>query len=129
MVLLRYHKVVAIHLHMHSQAAEGVGDDAQIGQRHVFDAYAVPHHGCHPDERAHLYHVGQHGVRCAVQGAYALNGEQVAAYARNLCAHGIEQTTELLYIGFAGSIVDGGLPLCQHSRHDDVGGTCDRSLI
>ena len=51
-------KVVAIHLHLHAQSAEGIGNDAEVFQRHVFDADASSTHRCHTDKRAHLNHVG-----------------------------------------------------------------------
>ena len=55
--------------------------------------------------------------------------QQVAADAANPCPHCIQHVTELLDIGFAGCIINRGGTLRHDCCHDDIGGTCDRSLV
>ena len=43
-------EVVALDVNPHAEPAEGIGDDAQVPDRHVLDADAVAHHGGHADE-------------------------------------------------------------------------------
>ena len=128
-VVIGYPQIVVLLLHLHAQPAEGVGDDAQVAHRHIVDAYAVAHHGGHADERPHLDHVGQQGVLGAVQAVCAHDGEQVGGDAAYLGSHAVEHVAELLDIGLAGGVVDGGGALGQHRRHDDVGGAGHRGLV
>ena len=76
-VLTRDDEVVALNVYLHAKAAESVGDDAEIAERHVLYAYAVAHHGGHSDERADLNHVGQDVVGRSVKGRDADDGQQV----------------------------------------------------
>ena len=57
------------------------------------------------------------------------NRQQVAADATNPCPHQIEHVTELLDIGFAGRIIDGGSTIRQDCSHNDIGGTRHRSFV
>ena len=59
----------------------------------------------------------------AVQFGHALDGEQVGTDARNLGTHRIEHLAELLDVGLAGGVVDGGGALGEDGSHDDVGCT------
>ena len=122
-------EVVALLLDANAHAAENVGNDAQIGQRHILDADAVAHHGGHADERPHLNHVGQDAVRGAVEAVDAFDGEQVRGDAADAGTHAVEHAAELLHVGLAGSIVDGGCSLRQHSSHHDVGRAGDAGLV
>ena len=64
-----------------------------------------------------------------MEGIHANDGEEVTANTADLCAHLVEQMAQLLDIGFAGGIVDGGGALGKDGSHDDVGRTRYRSLI
>ena len=76
-LLVRYIEVVAVDLNLNTEAAEGIGDDAEVVDRDVLDADAVAAHGSHADERADLNHVGQQTVVGAVQLGDTLDGQQV----------------------------------------------------
>ena len=71
MVHVRYDEVVVLSVYLYAEAAECVGYNAEVAQRHVLYAYAVAHHGCHAYERAHFNHVGQYLVLGSVQRVYA----------------------------------------------------------
>ena len=129
MCLTGHEQVVALHLHLHAQSAEGIGNDAQVLQRHVLDANAASTHGRHTDERAHLNHVGQQAVLRPTERLDALDGEQVRAYALNLGAHAVQHVAQLLHVRFAGSIIDGGNARRHDGSHDDVGRTGHRRLV
>ena len=65
----------------------------------------------------------------SVQMVGSDDGQQVAADAADVGTHAVEQVAELLDIGFAGRIVDGGLSLGECGGHHDVGRTRHRSLV
>ena len=65
----------------------------------------------------------------SMQTFHTHDGEEVAGYAADACSHRIEQMAELLDIGFAGCIIDGGSTLGEHGSHDDIGSTRNGSLI
>ena len=69
--------VVAFRLKTYAQTAEGVGNDAQIAQRHVLYTYSVAHHGSHSNERAYFYHVGQNAVGRTVERLDSHDGNVV----------------------------------------------------
>ena len=48
-----------------------------------------------------------------VQAINTFNGEQVGAYAGDAGSHAVEHLAQLLHIGFAGRIVDGGFAFCR----------------
>ena len=50
-------QIVAFNLDFNSQASEGIGDDSQVPNSHIFDSHTIAYHGCHADERPHLNHV------------------------------------------------------------------------
>ncbi len=127
--LLRDVEVVVLFTDFDAQPPESVGNDAEVTQRHVLDAYAVAHHGGHPDERSYLNHVGQQPVFRAMKMIGTDNGEQVGTDAADGSPHAVEQVAELLDIGFTGGIVDSGRAFGEHCRHNDIGRSRDRSLI
>ena len=129
MFLTRDEEVVAIFLDFDAQTSEGIGDDAEIRERDVLDVYAVATHGRHTDKRAHFNHVGQQAVVGTMQRADANDGEQVAADACDVGSHAVKHVAELLDVGFAGCIIDGGSPLGEYGSHNNVGRTSDRSLV
>ena len=57
----------------------------------------------------------------AVQGGDTLDGEQVRADAGDAGSHPREHEAELLDVGLAGRVVDGGGASGEHCCHDDVG--------
>ena len=61
---------------------------------------------------------------CAVQLLYPLDGEEIGGYATDLCTHVVQQMTELLDIGLAGGVIDGGGAFGKDGSHHDVGSTC-----
>ena len=128
-LLFRNKEVVALNLYLHTQSAESLGNDSQVADRHVLDAYTGSTHGSHTDERAHLDHIGQDAMLGSVKRLHAHDSKKVAAYAADLSAHGVEQMAELLDIRLAGCIIDGGGSLGKHRSHDDVGSTRNRSLV
>ena len=125
----RDEQVVALFFHFDAHAAEGIGNDAKVSERHILDADAVAHHRCHSDERAHLNHVGQDAVRRAVQAVNAFNGEQVGGDAADACAHAVEHAAQLLDVRLAGSVVDGGGATGQDGSHNDVGRAGDGGFV
>ena len=64
-----------------------------------------------------------------MQGGDSLDGEEVGADARDLGAHLVEHLAELLDVGLAGGVVDGGGALGEDGGHDDVGGAGDAGFI
>ena len=121
--------VVALRLYGNTQATEDVGDDAEVGHRHVLDGDAVAHHGSHADKRPHFYHVGKDGVGGTVKSLHTLDGEEVGGDAADAGTHVVEQVAQLLDVGLAGSIVDGGGALGKHRCHDDVGSAGDGGFV
>ena len=65
----------------------------------------------------------------AVKTFNAFDGEQVRTDAFYPGAHPAEHPAELLDIGFAGGIVDGGSTFCHHRCHDDIGSTGDGGFV
>ena len=59
MLLTGNEEVVTFLLYLYAKTTEGVWNDAEVFQRAVFDANAIPTHGCHTDKRAYLNHIGQ----------------------------------------------------------------------
>ena len=55
----------------------------------------------------------------------ALNGQQVRTDTADPGTHLAQHVTQLLDIGFAGGIIDGGGTFGHRGSHDDVGSTCD----
>ena len=64
-----------------------------------------------------------------MKGAHTLDGQEVGGDAADLGTHLVEQQTELLEIGFAGGIVDGGCTLGKDGCHHYVGSTCHRGFV
>ncbi len=64
-----------------------------------------------------------------VEMVHADDGDEVAANARDVGAHAVEQVAELLDVRLAGGVVDGGGAGGHDGGHDDVGRTRDRSLV
>ena len=112
-----------------TDAPECLGNDAEVLVADVLDGDVAAGHGCHADEGADLDHVGQDGVVGAVQCGDALDGQQVGADAGNPGAHGVEHPAELLDVGLAGGVVDGGGASGQDGGHDDVGGARHAGLV
>ena len=129
MFVVRDKEVVALNIDGNAQSFKGIGYQSEVLYRHVLDAYALPNHSGHTDERAYFNHVGQHLVGCPMQSFNPFDGKQVAAYAANACPHAVKQSAKLLNVGFASSIIDGGCALSQHCGHDNVGRSCYRCLI
>ena len=86
-------------------------------------------HGGHADKGAHFNHVWQNLVGGAAEFFYAIDDEHVGADAADLCAHAVQHPTELLQVGFAGCIVDGGSAFGHCGSHHDVGRTSNGGLI
>jgi len=114
--------VVANALDGDADASEGLGNDAEVFVADILDGDVAAGHSGHTDEGADFNHVGQDGVVGAMQFGDALDGEQVGTDAGNLGAHCVEHSAELLNVGFASGVIDGGDALGEHSGHDDVGG-------
>ena len=64
-----------------------------------------------------------------MQAFHSNDGNQVGGNAADVGPHGVEQVAELLYIRFAGGVVDGGCSLSHHGSHDDVGSSRYRGLV
>ena len=129
MLLFWNEEIIALYLDFHTQAAEGIRNDSQILDRYVLDADTSTTHGSHSDEGTHLDHIRQNGMFGSMQTLHAHDGEEIAGDTADACSHRIEQMAELLDIGFAGCIIDGGSTLGEHGSHDDIGGTRNGSLI
>ena len=61
--------------------------------------------------------------------AHTLDGEEVGADAFDVGTHARKHAAELLQVGFAGSVVDGGGAFGADSRHDDVGSAGDGGFV
>ena len=59
----------------------------------------------------------------ASQRIDALDGQQVRGDSGDPGAHAVEHSAELLYVGFAGGVVDGGGAAGHDGGHDDIGRT------
>ena len=129
MLLPRDEHVVSALFKAQTQAAETVGDNAQVLPRDVLDGQFASRHGGHADETAHLNHVGQDAVVSAVQLVYALDGQQVGGDACDACPHLVEHSAQLLHIGLACRVIDGCRALCHHSCHHNVGSARHRGLV
>ena len=64
-----------------------------------------------------------------VQTLYADDGDKVGGDAGDVRTHRVEQVAQLLDVRLAGSIIYCGGALGEDRRHDDVGGSRNRSLI
>ena len=58
-----------------------------------------------------------------------VDGEEVAAYALDVGAHRVQHLAELLQIGLAGRVVDGGVAGGEGRGHHYVGGAGDGGLV
>ena len=65
----------------------------------------------------------------AMQVLNADNGQQVRGNAADAGAHVVQQVAELLDVGFAGRVVDGGGATGEDGRHDDIGCARHRSFV
>ena len=129
-VLLRRNKyIVTTLLEADTHACKLLGNDAEVVVRHILDGELRACHSCHTDEATHLNHIGKHGVLRATQRLHAVDNQQVRCDTRNLGTHAVEHLTQLLQVGLARSVVDGGATFGQYCRHDDVCSTRNRSLI
>ena len=59
----------------------------------------------------------------ATQLTHTLDGQKIRGDARNLSTHAVEHLAELLQVGFARGIVNGGCTLGQNGGHDDISRT------
>ena len=123
-VLGRDVEVVALLHHVYAKTAERFGDDAEITYGDISDSQAAARNRRHGYEAADFNHVGQHGMVRAVEqpSACAVDRDKVAADAVNSHSHALQQSAQLLEVGFAGCIIYSGVAMCQGSSHDDVGG-------
>ena len=127
--LARDEEIIVPFLDADAEAAEGGGDNAEMGYAGVLDGDFGTGHGGEADVTADFNHVGETVVRGPVQGWNALDGEEVGGNAGDAGPHGVEELAELLNVGLAGSIVDGGNAPGEDSRHDDVGRAGNGRLI
>ena len=128
-VLFRYMDVIVDMFELDAKPAEHIGDDAEVVVADILDGYVAASHGCHAYEGAYLYHVRQDGVLCAMECGDTFDGEQIGPYAGDVGSHGVEHAAELLDVGLAGCVVDGGDAFGKNGRHDDVGCACDAGFI
>ena len=127
--LRRHIDVVAPLLQVHAQAAEGVRNDAQVVPRHILDGDFALVDGGHADERAHLDHIRQNAVVCAVELLHAVDPQEVGAHAVDERAHPVEHLAQLLQVRLAGGVVDGGRAPRKDGGHHDIGRTGHGSLV
>ena len=119
----RDEQIIALHLYFNAESAEGIGNDAQVAQRHRLNGQPIAHHRSHANERTHFNHIGKNAMSCSAQAFSAHDSQAVRRNARNVCSHAIEQMAKLLDIGLASCVVNGRCSLCQHRSHKDVGCT------
>ena len=129
MALFGDNEVVALYLDPHTETTEGVRDDAKVFDTDILDTDSIAAHRCHTDEGAYLDHIGQNMVFGTMQLLYTFDGEKVGSDTADLCPHTVQQMTELLDIGFAGSVINGGGAFGQNGSHDDIGCTCHRGFV
>ena len=72
-------EVITLLLDRDTQTAEGLRDNAEVGDADVGDAQLRVRHSCHTDEATDLDHVGEHGMLGAMELLHALDGEAVGA--------------------------------------------------
>ena len=127
--LVRNPQVVALYIDLNPKFFEGFRYHTEVFHRYIFNPDTIACHGCHTDERAHFYHVGQNRVPCSVQFFYSFDGQQIRCNAADVGAHRVQKSTQLLYIGLASRVVYRCSALGKHGCHDYVGRSCDRGLI
>ena len=86
-------------------------------------------HGGQTNETTDLDHVGQATVLRAMQFLHAFNHQKVGTNACDLGTHAVQHLAELLQVGFAGGIVNGGDAFSHHSGHHNVGRAGNGGLI
>ena len=59
----------------------------------------------------------------------AHNRQTVGRDARDVCPHAIEHVAKLLDIRFASCVINRGCSLSHHSRHENIGSTCDTRFV
>ena len=105
------------------------GNDAKMFQTHIFDGDLTLGHCGQPDKRPDLDHIGQHPVFGSAQVFNAFDLEQVASDALDLGAHAVQHFAELLDIGLAGGIVNGGGAFGHYGGHYDIGCAGNGGLV
>ena len=122
-------QIVSLYLYLHAQTSEGVRNNAEVVHGDILYSYAVATHCSHTYERADLNHIGQNPVFCSMQLIHTYDSQQIRSNAAYAGAHFVQQVTELLQVGFAGSVVDGGSAFGKNGSHHDIGGTSHRGLV
>ena len=74
----------------------------------VLDGDLAARHGGKSDKGADLDHVRQHAMLGATEFLHTVNVQQVAADALDLRAHAHKHVAQLLQVGLAGGIENGG---------------------
>ena len=64
-----------------------------------------------------------------MEALHTVDAEQVGANPVYEGAHTVEHLAQLLQVGFAGGVVNGGGALCEDCRHYDIGRTGDGGLV
>ena len=66
---------------------------------------------------------------CTAKRCHTINGEQIAANARDVCPHLVQHGAQLLYVRFASGVIYRRCALGEHGSHDDVCRTCHAGLV
>lgn len=91
MLHMRYYQVVILHINLHPETSESIGNYAKIAHRHILYSYAFANHCRHSYERADLNHVRKYGMPRPVQVFHADYRQQVRGYSAYACSHTVEQ--------------------------------------
>ncbi len=65
----------------------------------------------------------------SVQLVHSFDSQQVGGDAADFSSHPVEQSAELLHVGFAGGVVDGGRAFGKDGCHYDIGCSGDRCFV
>ncbi len=115
--------------HIDSETFESLGKQPEVAHTRIADQNVAASHSRNTDKAADLYHIGKEPVVGSAEPVSTCDGKQIGTDSFYPGTHAHKHPAQLLDVRLACSIIYHGLTLGEHSRHNDVGSTGDRSLV
>jgi len=113
-------EILAAHLAFDPEPAKADERRVEVLDRGTLDRDITPRDGSQADERPGFDVVGSHAEAGSVEFVHPFDGQAVGPDSGDSSAHGVEQMTEVLHVGFRRRVSDRREPLRPYRRHHGI---------
>ena len=113
----------------YAQFPEAAVDQVEVVGYGLLDPHFAARHGAHGQERRDLVVIGRDVHRPAAEAVHALDVQDVRPDAFDPRPEGVEESAQVLHVGFARGVDQGRRALAQDRGHDEVLGPGHRHVI